>query len=278
MGPGAPIRLIRALSLDIVAGGVAGSAFAAHVTGARLPAAYWQVLPAAIWVVYTLDHLIDARRAGPRAANDRHAFHARHPLPLALATMLVGAAAGLRALELPPPVLAAGAALGAGVVLYLGGLWRGFPGWLPPEIPVAAIYTLGLWIGPLALAARGGPVPHAAFALHGAAALGYLLAYAWFEAPMDAADDAGSIARGLGRPRLARGIAALSALGVLGALAAAWAAGPAFRVVFLALAALAAVPWLMVRSARTLEPFDRYRHAEWTLLALLIPVLLARAR
>jgi hypothetical protein len=271
------IRLIRSLSLDIVAGGVAGAAFAAHVSGARMPAAFWHVLPAAIWAVYTLDHLIDGRRVGPNAANDRHAFHARHVLPLSLAVALAGGYAALRAFTLPRPLIAAGVALAAAVVLYLGAMRTRFPSWLPREALVAAIYVAGIWIGPLALAADRGPWVWAALALHAAVALGYLLAYAWFEAAMDSADDSPSLARAWGRPRLARLIAGVSAVTLLAALAAACMPGFGPRAAFATLAAVAAVPWLMLRGARTLERFDGYRNAEWTLLALLVPVLFADA-
>lgn len=270
------MHLIRVLSLDIVAGGVAGAAFAAHVTGARMPAAFWQVLPVAIWVMYTLDHLVDARAAGPRAANERHAFHARHLLPMSVAVALAGGAAAWRALALPAPILAAGVGLAVAVVLYLAALMRGLPSWLAPEFPVAAIYTAGLWVGPLALGRRDAPEIWLALALHGAVSFGYLCAYAWFEAPVDAADRARSIARDLGRARLARRIALLSALTTAVAVVAAVVAGPAWAPAFLALTAAAAVPWLMPLAAQALQPFDRYRHAEWTLLVLLVPVLLAR--
>jgi len=267
------IRLVRALSLDIVAGGVAGAAFAAHLTGARLPAAFWQVLPAAIWVVYTLDHLLDARRVGPDAANDRHVLHARHAMPLALAVAVVGGLAAGRALALPRPLITGGVALAALVALHLGAVRRRFPAWLPREVSVAAIYIAGIWVGPLVLAERADPPVAQALALHGAVALGYLFAYAWFEAAMDHADGSPSVALAWGRPRLTRVIEGLAVAGVAAALAAAMGADAARAPSFLV---LAAVPWLMLRSAERLEPFDRYRHAEWTLLLLLVPVLLAR--
>jgi hypothetical protein len=269
------IRLIRSLSLDIVAGAVAGAAFAAHVTGARMPAAFWHALPAAIWAVYTLDHVIDGRRVGPDASNDRHAFHARHALPLSLAAALAGGYAALRGYTLPRPLLAAGVALAALVVFHLGAVRTRFPSWLPREASVAAIYVAGIWIGPLALAADHGPWVWAALALHAAVALGFLLAYGWFEAAMDTADGSASLARDWGRPRLARVIAGVSAVTIPAALAAAWMAGPGPRAAFVTLAAVAAVPWLMLGRVRALERFDRYRSAEWVLLALWVPVLLA---
>ncbi len=270
------IRVIRALSLDIVAVGVGGAAFAAHVTGVRMPAAFWQVLPVAIWAVYTLDHLVDARRVGPNASNDRHAFHARHATSLSIAVGLAGGLALWRALALPGPVVRWGAALAAAVVLYLGAVRTRFPVWLPAPVPVAAIYVAGLWIGPLALAPQHGPWVWAALALHAAVALGYLMAYAWFEAAMDQADGSPSIARDWGHARLARVIAGTAACTVLAALVASASAGAALRPSFLALAVAAAMPYLMTRFADSLVPFDRYRHAEWTLLVLLVPVLVAR--
>jgi len=271
------IRLIRALSLDIVAGGVAGAAFAAHLTGARLPAAFWRVLPVAIWVVYTMDHLLDGRRVGPNASNDRHVLHARHGLWIALAMTAAGGMAAWQILALPRPVIAGGVALAALVVLHLGAVRRGFPAWLPREASVAFIYVAGIWMGPLVLAQRLGPAVWAALVLHAALALGYLFAYAWFEAPMDRADGSPSVALEWGRPRLARATSVLAAVTVAGALGAAVWAGPERTPSFLVLAVVGTVPWTMLRATVRLERFDRYRHAEWALLLLLVPVLLAHA-
>lgn len=275
-GPSVLIRLIRALSIDIVAGGLAGAAFAAHLTGARLPGAFWEVLPAAIWVVYTLDHLLDARRVGPDASNDRHVLHARHEVPLALAAGVVGGLILWRAFALPRPVIVAGACVAVFVALYFSAVRRGFGRRVPREVPVAAIYVAGLWLGPLALAVHRDAFVWTALVIHAGIALNYLFGYAWFEAPMDAADRSPSVALAWGRAPLARAIHGLALTGVVASLAAAWLAGPDRMPAFLALAVLSAVPWAMLRAAPRLVRFDRYRHAEWLLLLLALPVLLSR--
>jgi hypothetical protein len=270
-------RWIRPLSLDIVAGGLAGAAFAAHVTGAHMPAAYWEVLPVAIWVVYTLDHLIDGLRAGPLAANPRHAFHARHARTLASVVVIAGGVTAIRAaLYLSPALRVAGMLLGALVLLYLAAVRARFPAWLPREIAVALIYVAGIWLGPLTLFADLGLWTFAALALHAAVALGYLFAYAWFEADVDAADGMASLARTWGREALGRAMSVWTGVLVAAALLAAALASTDLRASSLALAITGAVPWISLRMARVLQPFERYRHAEWALLLLVIPPLLAR--
>ena len=60
------MKVARAASVDVVLGVLCSAALASIVTEARLPLIWWFLLPAATWSVYSLDHLLDARRTvGP---------------------------------------------------------------------------------------------------------------------------------------------------------------------------------------------------------------------
>ena len=52
-------RFVRILSLDIVAGVIAGSVFGAKIMGAHLPWYYIFVIALTAWLVYLTDHLMD---------------------------------------------------------------------------------------------------------------------------------------------------------------------------------------------------------------------------
>lgn len=270
-------RTTRRLSLDIVVGGVAGATFATHVSGARVPVGLYAVLGGAIWVVYTLDHLVDAHRAGPHAANDRHRFHWRHRTPLSLAAVVAGVATtAAAALALPRTVLLAGPLVGGLVLLHLWAVQARFPAHLPKEVSVAAIYTAGVWVGPLLNAPTPDGWTVLALALHFVVAAACVLLYSWYEVEIDAADDSPSLARSWGEPRLRAVLErVLIAAGGL-AMIAALVADPSRRGAFIALAVLPGVLWLVLRWDRHLRYGERYRHAEWAFLLLAIPGLLAQ--
>jgi len=271
------MRLVRMLSLDVVAGGLAGAALAARMAAAPMPAAFWWVLAGAIWVVYTLDHRIDARRAGPHAANPRHGFHARHARALGVAMGLVALtsfAGGT--LLLPTRVLAAAPAIGALAALHMVGVRRGFPAWFPKELSVALIYSAGVWAGPLLIGTRLDLWTWAGFVLHAVAAFVYLLLYAWYEAVIDAADGSPSLAVRWGRERLGVMLTGLIVGASVVAVAAAVLAPASRRPAAWALAALVAAAWPFVRFDRFFAERRRYRYAELAFLVLFVPLLFAR--
>ena len=58
------IRFMNILSLDVVAGALLSSAFAAALLEVRPAVPYWMVLGMSVWIIYTADHLVDAYRLG----------------------------------------------------------------------------------------------------------------------------------------------------------------------------------------------------------------------
>ncbi len=69
---------LHLLSLDTVFGACAGMYFFAELLKVKLDARYYLVLGLAVWVVYTLDHLMDARLAKGKVLTKRHRFHQEH--------------------------------------------------------------------------------------------------------------------------------------------------------------------------------------------------------
>ncbi len=252
-------RWARALSLDVVLGAAGGGLLAERAAGARMSVAWWLALLATVWVVYATDHLLDARPArGPLLAY-RHRFHRLHAREVTWALGVATALAGAAALALPPKVLAFGATLLLGTLVYLAsaqGLW--LPG-LPKEPVAALVYAAGIWGGPLLMGASPSRWAWLAAGLHALAALLNLVAYGVFESGLDLREGSRSLALAHGRQRVRAGVLAAGALGTWLSLAALLAAPHGQHPVFAVLALLVATPPLMLAERRWFVRRERYR-------------------
>ena len=261
----AALILLQYLSLDVVLGAVACGSMAGRWLGVHMPLAWWIALPLAVWVMYTTDHLLDARRLGQLARSGRHRFHVRHFIPLA---RVWGIGMGIGALVLPwflPVEMLAVALVVGGLSVVHFGLIRWVKGnvrpWLAKEAGVALVYTAGVWGGPWALAEeKWMPEVWLVISQFFCLALFNLLLFARYEMGEDTATNSSSWARGLGETA-SRRVALLLALLVAGS-----AIGMIFRaehgihlsmqIVFLTM--LAVMCWVWVDESR-FRPQDRYR-------------------
>lgn len=142
--------LMRHFSLDVVAGAVGSSFFASRVIREDLPPAWYVILGCSVWLIYTLDHLIDARRMGPLAQTARHRLHHRIFWPLTVLWAVVFLAALATAiLVLPWSLMQSGFIVGgmacAHLFLVLVVGRKMAPG-LTKEVGVAIVYTTGMWL------------------------------------------------------------------------------------------------------------------------------------
>ena len=80
------------LSLDVVLGAMAGLLFFSKLFRIPMDLENFLLLGIAVWAIYTLDHLWDARKA-KELVSSRHLFHSRYQMPiagLAIAILIVG--------------------------------------------------------------------------------------------------------------------------------------------------------------------------------------------
>jgi hypothetical protein len=201
---------LRLLSADVALAALAGGVMAVRVIGASPRPAFYLLLPLSVWVVYTLDHLLDARRVGPAASTPRHRFHFRHAKTLwifcAVAAIVCGVI-GLAELSWP----------GIGFGFIIAGMFglhellvklagdRASP-LLMKELGVAVIFTAGTWGLPLLQHLRVHPNgalrwPVTLMAQYFLLALVNLIEFSMFEAKTDALDGHTSFVRGVGRAR-----------------------------------------------------------------------------
>lgn len=187
-------------------GSLAGGSLAAYLCGnlADMPWSWWLLLPLIVWLIYTSDHLLDARRIGPGAATPRHQFHYRHFYALSALVLFGGVAAALVIfLYLPRPLIDAGLWLGAAAALHLAlTQWTAFRLY-PAELVVAILYTAGVWFGPWLTPARIDPAAtevglQFAAALFFLAAFTNLLAFSLFERETDARESPNTVVLLLG--------------------------------------------------------------------------------
>ena len=146
------LKLINHLSIDVVVGGVASYYFFCTFFQVNASVITASLLGMAIWCIYTLDHLIDARQLKDTTADSRHTFHHKYftELTLLVAGVIVTALAILPKLDMA--TLLAGVKVAGWVVLYFISIhllpWKRMA---HKEFTIGMLYTTGILVGPLSL-------------------------------------------------------------------------------------------------------------------------------
>lgn len=111
-------RWCNVLSIDVALGAWAcGSMFARH-WGVEMPWAWHIVLPLAVWLVYTADHLWDAYQLQNKAVTYRHLYHYKHLKVLARVGVGLGLFCLVLALFLPLSFWVLGVVLGLFILFH----------------------------------------------------------------------------------------------------------------------------------------------------------------
>lgn len=71
-------RLLNILSIDVAAGAVIGALFFAKIFAVSILPYGLTSLGLTVWVIYTADHLLDARNVAQTASSERHRFHQKY--------------------------------------------------------------------------------------------------------------------------------------------------------------------------------------------------------
>jgi hypothetical protein len=259
---------VRTVSLDVAAAALGGGILAVRVTGsAPRPSFYW-LLPAGVWVVYTLDHLIDARQVGPAARTPRHLFHHRNAAPLWTTVIIlsvicaVGGWIGLSTFGVIYAAVMCGLVAAHELIVKLTGD-RASP-LLVKELGVAAVFTAGVWGMPWLRhridTGRWFGWPVLLMVQYLLLAVANLVEFAIFESKIDTAHGQTSFVRGIGRHRAAWVVVCVLAIQIPLGIAAT-AINPT-RVVIAAeiiYAVMTAGLWIVLKTPRWSARFERYR-------------------
>jgi len=176
---------VSILSLDVVAGAVCCCAMFARQLQTPVSWAQYFVLGSSVWLIYTIDHLLDALRK-PILISPRHRFHRHYrKLLLTVSVPLWIVTAGVAFSVLPLPVVWFGLSLGGCLTGYLV-VTHFLPiryffkeGW------VALLYTAGVWGNVAVLAPAIRPTDWFTVVVFGIIILQQAVQLAWYEAEED---------------------------------------------------------------------------------------------
>ncbi len=179
-------QTLNILSIDIAAGAVICCAFFADILGVSVLPYGFITLGLTVWIIYTVDHLLDVWRKTQPAATKRHRFHQQHFYILLTPLLLSLVVVGIQLVFIRRPVLIGGVVLSAIVGLYfiLQKSLKYFK-----EFIVAILYSGGVLMAPLSFLQR----PLAPFEISlifqfFLTALINLLLFSWFDRKSDAQD------------------------------------------------------------------------------------------
>ncbi|MBL7861137.1 MAG: hypothetical protein JNJ65_08240 [Cyclobacteriaceae bacterium] len=133
-------RAVNLLSLDVAGGAVVVALYFSKVLQVEPRFQGILALGLAVWIIYTVDRLLDVRRMEMPASTKRHRFHQQHHRTLWIITLLATGIVLSLIFFLRPPVLLYGFVLGTLVGIYL--LIQNRLPW--KEIMVALLYTAGV--------------------------------------------------------------------------------------------------------------------------------------
>ncbi len=207
-------QIIRDLSIDVAAGAMVGSLFVAGYLRVGLPITTVILLGLTVWVLYTMDHLIDARRVKHQASSSRHQFHQKYFKPIVIFWVLVVGVCAYLLLGLTLRTLSMGITLMVLAIIYFI-LLKSLPvfrGYLK-ELLSAFLYAAGVFLAPVALYQGAIGVQVFTFFLQFALiAFLNMLIFSSYEKESDKADGHGSLAMNLGEEWLKRLLLMVSAL------------------------------------------------------------------
>jgi 4-hydroxybenzoate polyprenyltransferase len=202
---GAFVRLYKyfnLLSIDIAIGTVAGASFFASLLEVAVRPYAYLSLGITVWIIYTTDHLFDARKIKTVASTARHRFHQRNFNVLSVFVLLAIAVDLVLILFVKKPVLYGGFLIASVVGLYL--IVHRQLAFLK-EAVVATLYSAGILLPSVTVTSTDlSPDHYILFVLFFTTALINLLMFSWFDLKNDLADETQSFVTVMGDKRTLR--------------------------------------------------------------------------
>ena len=261
-------QYVNILSIDVSLGAVVGCAFFARILGISLLPHALISLGLIVWVVYTVDHLVDAYHGQALPATERHRFHKRHAKQLLMAAIVAGILIAGEVFLVRKPVLFAGMGLGILVIAYLL-LQASLK--FAKEAAGAILYTAGVLVAPWSLLQRPLTTTETGLiALLALTAFTNLLLCSWFDQKSDEQDNQASFATTFGERITRHTITLVFVLLMVVAAMMLWE-NPAYTLPLLTLVFMNGVLLLTFRFRDYFEVNDRYRRVGDSVF--LIPLL-----
>lgn len=196
-------RVFNALSLDVAIGACGSAAFIACCMGVSLTWATLLALGLCVWIIYTLDHLIDAKTIRHRPHTFRHWFHQRHFKAISIAVIMAGVTELILLRYLSRNTLIWGFCLSLIVLVYFLMLrWLRLNKMYHKEFLIAVVYTAGVFLPGLSIMGLPPNPPITILFLQVfLVALSNLLIFSVLETQSDSMDQQESLATVLGEDK-----------------------------------------------------------------------------
>ncbi|MGC4023366.1 MAG: hypothetical protein QM734_16170 [Cyclobacteriaceae bacterium] len=136
------------MSLDIVAGAISSTLFFAKFFQIKILPSGLIALSLTVWIIYTADHLIDAKRIKGQAASERHRFHQKYFKTLVIFLSIAFIIDLIQLFFIRKQVFVGGIFLALIVAIYF--LIQGYLKFLK-ELMGAILYTGGILLIPLSV-------------------------------------------------------------------------------------------------------------------------------
>jgi 4-hydroxybenzoate polyprenyltransferase len=189
-------RVSNLLSLDVVLGAVCGALFFAKVTGQQIGWPALIVLALTVWIIYTVDHLLDANKIQTEPSGQRHLFHRKNKDLLKIGVGICVFVTAILLIFIPWRIIIQGSAL----LLVAGSyLLLQFKIKFLKEFLIAVIYTLGVVIPSISIFQIESVVLLLLIVFSLTAFLN-LIVFSWFDYDQDRKDNSPSLITTLGRP------------------------------------------------------------------------------
>jgi hypothetical protein len=190
-------RLINVLSIDVALGSAFSALFFGDILNVNILPYGLLALALTVWIIYTADHLRDARNIGKKASSDRHYFHQRNFKTLSACLLIAIVADIVLLFFIRKPVFVGGLFLAVLVAFYL--VLQGRMYYLK-ELVVALLYTLGVLLPSLAVTENHISVMHVGlFVQFFLIAFLNLLIFSFFDADNDRQDNLSSFVTRFGK-------------------------------------------------------------------------------
>jgi len=183
-------HILNTLSLDVVTGAIVSALFFAKIFQVSIRPYGLISLGLTVWIIYTIDHLNDAKKISHKASTERHRFHQRN---FRILIVSVGVALLLNVLTIffiRKQILAWGLILFSVVILYLIGQ-RSLR--FAKEAFIACLYSCGVLLPSLVLTEMRIDFSHYLIIIQfGIIAWINLLMFSWFDHAFDQQDSQNS--------------------------------------------------------------------------------------
>jgi hypothetical protein len=179
--------------------------FVAQYFEVSLPSFAVASLGVAVWIIYTIDHLLDGSKSNDIPRTLRHQFHQTHRKPIFMVLIVMLLAGMFLVTQLPISMIVNGVIMSVGVSIYFIGLRLiGTRPSIYKEPLVALAYALGVFLGPVSMSSSIDVSKLILFfVLYALMAFINLLIFSVYELEIDQADNHTSLVRYIGKRKTA---------------------------------------------------------------------------